>query len=81
MEWDGMELECMRLYKRMHSSSLSDLKKTTEVVESSSKTFTRCSVPENTNQLLSLYLGMKRRMKGLAILVKLETSRFQLLAD
>ena len=35
----------------MHSSSLSDLKKTTEVVESSSQTSTRCSFPENFNQL------------------------------
>ena len=35
----------------MYSSSLSDLKKSTVVDESSSKTSTRCSVPENTNQL------------------------------
>ena len=35
----------------MYSSSLSDLKKSTEVDESWSKTSTRCSVPENTNQL------------------------------
>ena len=35
----------------MYSSSLSDLKKPTAVDESLSKTSTRCSVPENTNQL------------------------------
>ena len=38
-------------YKCMYSSSLSDLKKSTAVDESLSKTSTRCSVPENTNQL------------------------------
>ena len=35
----------------MYSSSLSDLKKSTAVDESLSKTSTRCSVPGNTNQL------------------------------
>ena len=35
----------------MYSSSLSDLKKSTVVDESLSKTSTRCSVPENTNRL------------------------------
>ena len=35
----------------VHSGSLSNLKKSTEVDESLSKTSTRCSVPENTNQL------------------------------
>ena len=35
----------------MYSSSLSDLKKSTEVDESLSKTLTRCFVPQNTNQL------------------------------
>ena len=38
-------------YKCMHSHSLSDLMKSTEVDEGLSKTSTRCSVPENTNQL------------------------------
>ena len=38
-------------YKCMDSSSLSDLKKSTVVDDSLSKTSTRCSVPENTNQL------------------------------
>ena len=45
----------------MHSSSLSDLKKTTEVVESLSKTSTRCSVPENTNQLQD-YINRMRNL-------------------
>ena len=45
----------------MHSSSLSDLKKTTEVVESSSKTSSRCSVSENTNQLLD-YINRMRNL-------------------
>ena len=38
----------------MYSSSLSDLKKSTVVDESSSRTSTRCSVPENTNQFQHL---------------------------
>ena len=45
----------------MHSSFLSDLTKTTEVVESSSKTSTRCSVPENANQLQD-YINRMRNL-------------------
>ena len=42
----------------MYSSSLSDMKKSTAVDESLSKTSTRCSVPENTNQLqISTYFN------------------------
>ena len=45
----------------MYSSSLSDLKKTTKVVESLSKTSTRCFVPENINQLQD-YINRMRNL-------------------
>ena len=43
----------------MHFSILSDLKKTTEVVESLSTTSTRCSVTEITNLLQDLINRMR----------------------
>ena len=51
----------------MHSSSLSDLKKTTGVVESSSKTSTRCSVHEDYSQLQD-YINRMRNLHQMVLI-------------
>ena len=62
----------------MYSSSLSDLKKTTEVVESLFNTSTRCSVPEITSLLQEAIPGFNVKntldKRGCKTLVQRERS-------